>query len=273
MKLLKSFSMFIAVCTIFIACDKNDDSGGTEPPPVNSELASQFYPGGVGSVFKFRIDTVNTGGGFDSVGIRNTNFANSQIIDNQEVFNQTNTVTLSDTVINSDLQFWRTDVGVYFVVDTSGINDLIDELLSSTAIDSTLLQNVVFSISSQLIAVSTPFGISWSAFALTAKDTITNISFNIMEVTGSPAGTESLFVLQLGENKTANKILYQLSITNPADIANPLIYPATGWFVKDIGLVKLQGNRLLVNVLSSGSVNFADTSTTARESLLEYQIM
>ena len=53
-----------------------------------------------------------------------------------------------------------------------------------------------------------------------------------------------------------------MSIPNPDNPTqfNVQEYTATGWFAENIGLVKLSGNGLLVNTITTGAIDFADTT-------------
>jgi hypothetical protein len=83
--------------------------------------------------------------------------------------------------------------------------------------------------------------------------------------------------LQSGQvNETAEKINYvlTLSIPDPNDLTkvNVSTFESTAWFVKDIGLVKCQGNLTVVNAISGYDIDFADTTKTILQNLTSYQI-
>ncbi len=69
----------------------------------------------------------------------------------------------------------------------------------------------------------------------------------------------------------AVKIKYDLKIIE--DITTPARnYSAFGWFTDEIGLVKLEGNGLILNALISGEINPDDSTSTFTQELIDYHI-
>jgi hypothetical protein len=123
------------------------------------------------------------------------------------------------------------------------------------------------------ISLSTGF---WTAYRMNLK--IGNVyNINIVDVTAHYQGKENVFIEPDTTNRAAEKIRFDITISTPdaANITAPPIvqkYITTGWFVENIGLVKLEGNGLLINTLSGGGIDFADTSRSIRQEITSYNI-
>jgi len=51
-----------------------------------------------------------------------------------------------------------------------------------------------------------------------------------------------------------------------------ITFESAAWYVENIGLVQLSGNGLLINTLTSGRINFADSNKTIRQKIQAYDI-
>ncbi|MDZ7765442.1 MAG: hypothetical protein U5K00_13610 [Melioribacteraceae bacterium] len=76
---------------------------------------------------------------------------------------------------------------------------------------------------------------------------------------------------------TAEKIEYIATIKIPEsidDISNPetLTLSANAWFVKDVGLVKIEGSGLILGAFGSGELDFEDEGGMVSEILVNYTI-
>jgi hypothetical protein len=276
MKKSHLYIFLILTGLIILSCDKSD-TGPIDSIP-SDQIASAYYPGGLNSNFIYRQDTLQTGQSlFDSVGTRSSVFSNYAVSGGSENITQDNILNIRRTVINSTLNFRRTGAGIYFLIDSSGIDTLLSTLPDS------LKELVEFQIDNEIIAFSTPLnsGKVWSAFKAIVKLTGISLSLTLIEIQADYEGEEEVFVEALNANRMSRKIKYDLILKIPdvtsTDIAailntTPTIYHATGWFVKDIGLVKLEGNSYLINSLGSGNFNLGDTTGIAREVLTEFNL-
>jgi hypothetical protein len=275
-KILKICISILLTIIILSSCDKSENAPTETVPP--DQIASAYYPGGLNSTFAYRQDTlVTVQSVFDSVGNRNSVFSNYAVTGGSENITQDNILDINGSIINSKLNFRRTDAGVYFLIDTL---DIISVL--STIPDS-LIEQIEINIDNEINVFSTPFytGKNYSAFKATIGSSNLPIDFTLVEVKVNFEGDEEIFVEALSKNMLSQKMKYEIILKIPNSIttnildflsAPPTIYNAFAWFVKDVGLVKLEGNSFLINALNSGSFDLADTTGSAREVLTDFNL-
>jgi hypothetical protein len=265
----------LIIVLVMISCNEN---GNGPTNPAAQELASGYYPGGLGSTFNFRYDTLNNASNvFESVGTRFSEFTDYAVSGTSENIVQENTQTINGINTNSTLKLRRTNAGVYFLIDSLDLLPLLETLPDS------LKDRIEFQVDNEIIALSTPLQPTknWSAFkaVVTLKDF--GISLTLVELKVYYEGEEELFIEAVSENRMSKKIRYEFRLSIPdittTDLTALLNPPTTTfstecWFVEDVGLVKLEGNSFLINSLNSGSLTMSDTSGTAREVLTSYNL-
>ena len=276
MKILKICINIILTIIVFSSCDKSENAP-TETVP-SDQIASAYYPGGLNSTFTYRQDTIRTGQNtFDSVGVRNSVFSNYAVTGGSENISQDNIISINGININSKLNFRRTDAGIYFLIDTLDIISVLSMIPDS------LKEQIEFNIDTEINVFSTPFytGKNYSAFKATIGSSNLPINFTLVEVKVNFEGEEEIFVEALLKNVLSQKIKYEIILKIPNSVTTnildflstpPTIYNAYGWFVKDVGLVKLEGNSFILNALNSGSFELGDTTGSAREVLTNFNL-
>ena len=261
--------------SILAACSE-DENGPTDP--TSQESAAGYYPGGLGSTFNFRYDTLNSASNvFESVGTRFSEFTDYAVTGTSENIVQENSQAINGVNTNSTLKLRRTNAGIYFLIDSLDVLPLLEMLPDS------IKNRIEFQIDSEIIALSTPLqpNKNWSAFKalVTLKDF--GISITLVELKVYYEGEEELFIEAVSENRISKKIRYEFRLSIPdvtstdlTALLNPptTVFNTEGWFVEDIGLVKLEGNSFLINSLNSGSLTISDTSGIAREVLTSYNL-
>ncbi len=253
--------IFILIMTfiVFSSCKKSEDNSVT--PPVTSDN-SNYFPSNAGNYYKYNIErTPSTGS--RSIGTRNTRY--TVTTQGGGIYTlQTDTVIAGDsTFVNSSL-FRKSDSGVYYFLDTTGFSvNLPPEFISILPF---------LNIDSEMLLLSTPLqtGKGWPVFKV---NLVQGITLTVVDVEASYLGNESVALnLPSGTiNKTAAKIQYNFSLINPINLSKQTV-TAYGWYVADIGPVKWQGNGLLLNVFTGGEINFADSTTTGEESMIDYSV-
>jgi hypothetical protein len=271
MKRTLLFVFILLIVISVVGCDE-------ESNPVDNDIvgsASNYYPGGDGSEFNYLIDTVNSvTGSYANVGTRYSYFSGTTTINGTEYIVQKNETNLGNSpAVNSELNFRRTQTGVYISIDTTGLSNLLPDTLYQ-ALD---LEpgDIKLDADSEINIFSYPLfdGKNWSAFQLNI--TAAGFDFSLVEVKASYEGSESL-MLEGYEGTEAEKIKYTvtLSVPNPEDIFNPMeqSFSGYGWFAKDIGLMKLEGNALALTALNQGDIALADTNQIIRERLISHEL-
>ena len=73
--------------------------------------------------------------------------------------------------------------------------------------------------------------------------------------------------------KEAIKIKYTLLLTkNPTPPQVLQTFNAEAWIIQDIGPAKWEGSGTLVNIITGLGIDFGDTTTVVKQSLIDYQI-
>ncbi|MCU7494288.1 MAG: hypothetical protein HF314_18475 [Ignavibacteria bacterium] len=243
-------------------------NNSTEPAaPENKVTAVNYYPGNVGSRFIYSVDTTGAGG---AIGTRTSVFSGTRTIAGTEYISQVSTIkTGLDSVVNT-MYFRRSGTGVFFFIDTTGLYKFFPNSLKS---------QLTLQIDNELQAFNLNLDKNspWPAFSMNVKYGSLP-TFNIIDLTAYYEGSENLTLnLASGqETKQAEKIRYvfKLSIPDLNNPANPSqkTFTADTWFVKDIGVVKFQGNGTILGVLSGNGIDFADTTKTVSQNLTSYTI-
>jgi hypothetical protein len=249
-------TIFAVVLLIFVSCNKSSNPVSNN---TNQNSAAVYYPGNTGSSFNYSVQ-IDSLGGQSSQGERTVSFTGSTTIDNTSYFIQSNSTVLPVSTTNTNSYFRRTDGGVFFFVDTTGLYSYLGSY--TAVIDKEL----------DILSGSLDNNVSWKVFKLNV------LSFSIIDLTAYYKGSEGITLnLNSGQvNKSAEKINYIFTLIIP-DIGGPIppktsSFEATCWFVKDLGLVKSQGNLTIINAISGYKIDFADTTKTILQNLTSYEI-
>jgi hypothetical protein len=263
----KSLVYLVTLSLLIFAVSCSEDDGG--PDDTNDGgSAQEYYPGTTGSTFNYQGSTTDSSG--TNQYTRDVNYGPQQTVNNTTYIQQNNTITTLAGVSTGDFLFRRTDTGMFIYIDAT----IFSEMLDSSGIDPSL---VTITADPEIRLISYPFANTpqWDSFVVRVSAFGGLISLDVLKVTGNYRGQEQVTVMQ--QNMTAEKVEYVATIKIPEsieDIANPqtITVNATAWFVKDVGLVKLEGAGFLIGVLGGGDLDIEDESATASEVLVNYSI-
>ena len=51
-----------------------------------------------------------------------------------------------------------------------------------------------------------------------------------------------------------------------------ITFNANTWLAEDIGIVKMEGSSVVLNLISGGGLNLSDISNTATQNLIDYDV-
>lgn len=251
---------------LFISSCSSDDDGPTDPTDGTS--ATQYYPGGVGSTFNYQGQTTDSSG--TSNYTRDVSFSSQLNIGNTTYIIQNNNVNIGTATFSAEFPFRTSNTGMFIYIDTA----VFDELLDSLGIDPSLVTIIA---DQEVRLISYPFNTTpqWNAYTVKVTAFGGLISLNILELQGNYKGQEQLTIM--GQSMTAEKVEYIATVKIPEsleDIANPptVTLSAMAWFVKDVGLVKLDGSGVIIAAFTGGGLEFDDDASTATETLVAYDI-
>lgn len=264
------YAIFIV---LFVSCAS--DETPTENGEITGEVtARNYYPGGIGSSFNYRSDTLNIATGKSgTTSTRRTEISDFTIL-GDTIFTQNTEVEFENLGVNNvELDFRRTDFGIYIQIDSIGIFD------SLNINDSLNIVNIDFKIDDEFIALSYPFfpGKFWFAFLLQVSVQGSPF-FPIVTIKANYQGEEEIFVEAVSANRVAEKIKYTTDIVLPdlSDSTGTSVttqeFITNAWYVKNIGLVRLEGSNIIQGILT-GVISLPTNSTTMMiDELTSYEI-
>jgi len=252
------YILFIIInLLIFNYCS---DEKSTNPPDNNSPPAN-FFPNGDGTNYTYDVEQVDSIGNIQS-GLRYTLYDGVSTIESTQYQNQFDSLMIETINITGITNFRKTGTGVFYFVDTTGISDIVpDSLLSVISLPS----------ESRLVLFPLEEGSFWPVYSITISNQ--NINFSPLVINGVFAEKEIITInLISGDIETeATRVEYTFSIIT--DISQPpQKLTANAWFVDDIGIVKLEGRSILINIITGGGLEISDTTSTVTQSLIDFEI-
>ncbi len=261
------FLIVFSLTLFFTACSESDDNS-TEP--TDNESASQYYPGGVGTTLAYEgmaTDSNNTTTPYQ----REATFTGTDTQNSTEYTVQSNTITIGPSTTSGEFNFRITGSGMFIFIDPA----IFQEVLDSSGIDPNL---VTLTADPEIRLYAYPFADTpnWDAFVVRASALGGIVNLDLLKLTGSYQGQEQITVA--GSAMTAEKIQYTATIKIPESIdqiSNPetITVTAFAWFVKDVGLAKIQGSGLILSAFGSGELSFENDGGTVTETLVSYNIV
>ncbi len=241
---------------IFIGCEDNTP---TDPPEQNYP---DYFPGGIGSTFKYSVTEKDSIGNLVQSGSRNIFYSGTYNFRGRDYITQEDSLDFgSQSSVNTFL-FRKTETAVFYAIDTSQIALLIPD---------TLTQYVTLRDEMQLLFYPLTSGSTWSLYRITAQ-VQPGIEVKILEIITSFEATEQ-FDLNLTSgtiNVAAQKVKYTVELYSEIGV-EPETYTAYMWYAENIGLIKFEGNQFVVD-LGGGGVVFEPSPNILTQELMEYNI-
>lgn len=247
---------FIAFLSLLIL-NGCDEEAPNEPP---AQDFPDYYPGGIGSVLKYSVTETDSVGNTVQNGTRNIFYSGTTDFRGREYITQEDSLDFGIQSSVNTFLFRKSETGVFYAVDTAQISLLIPD---------TLKQYVTLRDEMQLLFYPLTSGSSWSLYRVTA-DVQPGISVRILDIIATFGAAEQLDLNLNSEiiSLNAQKIKYELEVFEDVS-SEPLRYTAFMWFVKDIGLVKFQGNQFILD-FSGGVISIDITENILSQELTEF---
>lgn len=248
---------FISLVYLFNACKDSDSTG---PPDV--DVDESYFPASDGSSYKYNIEETDSNG-TQNVGERSSWYSGTESKNNVLYQVQYDSVTIAGQPASSLSYFRKTDSGVFFFIDTTGLSSEVpDSLLQYLTIDSEM----------RLLFLPISEGTSWTAFRINLNyQGIFN--FNPIEVTAVYEGKENL-TLNLNSGNTnveAAKLKFNLKYQLDP-FAPPENFEAFGWLAKDIGFVKWEGSGTIIGAFTGSGIDFDNTASVVTMNISDFNI-
>jgi len=249
------FVVFLAVI-FFQSCDSDNP---TNPPNQNF---SDYYPGSVGSYYKYSVTERDTLGNIVQQGNRNVSYTGTTTYNSRDYITQSDTLVFDTLSSYNTFLFRKSDTGVFYAVDTSQISQLIPD---------TLRGYVSLRDEMQLLFYPLTAGSSWSMYRINAE-VQPGIEVKILDIIAAYDGAEQIDLnLSTGTvSVNSQRVKYTLEYYSDVN-SEPETYTAYMWFVENIGLVRFEGNQVVLS-LTGGGINIDISSNILTQELVEYNI-
>ena len=261
-KTLVSIVSILVVGILFNACK----SSTTSPTNNNGDISSSYYPNNEGTSYKYNVNREDSTGS-TTTGTRKSTYSGTVTLGGTVYQTQIDTLSFGGLTATSINYFRKTDAGVYLYLDTTGLSNVIPD---------SLIQYVSFS--NELTEFSFPMGSgkSWDVAQMNLK--YGALTINLIDVKAYYEGKESTTVNLDSGSKTFDaakiKYVFVFSTPNPSNplIVNKSTFNAYAWLVDNVGIVKWQGNGVILGAFAGGGINFSDTTSTVSQTLASYNI-
>lgn len=254
MKRIKIFTVIFFAILIFTGCKERLYQAETETYP-------DLFPLVRGSSFVYNVDSLDAAGNQFPIGKAYIKFTDTASFLNTLYLTQSDSLVLNSESILSLTHLRKTNAGIYYYTDTTGLGALIpDTLKMFTTVDG------------EISALSSPpvTGRTWNAYKFIAG------IFSVISLTAE-YGNEETLVLNLNgiekEVKT-RKVNYTLVITIPPQeqggTSAQFTFRGSGWYSENIGLVRLEGDSSLFSFIQGDISNLFTNQYKVVRTLKEY---
>jgi hypothetical protein len=253
---MKMLLFGITTLVFFFSCDSDSP---TNPPNQNFP---EYYPGSSGSYYKYSVTEKDTLGNIIQQGSRSIGFTGTATHNGREYTNQPDTLNFDTLSTNNTFLFRKSDTGVFYAIDTSQISQIIPD---------TLKQYVTLRDEMQLLFYPLTTGSTWSLYRITAE-VQPGIEIKIVDIIAEYDGAEQIDLnLTTGTvSVNSQRVKYTLEYYSDAN-SDPETYTAYMWFAENIGLVKFEGNQVVLS-LTGGGINIDISPNIVTQELIEYSI-
>ena len=229
------------------SCDK----GGSTGSGGGNEEKSNYFPNNDGAYYKYNVNRTDSGN-VQTTGTRSVKYDGMK--PGTAYQRQIDSSTIDAVTFVSESYFRKTDAGVYYFLDTTGLASNIPPQYQQYIPQ--------LSIDAEMILLSTPPPNNWPVFKILLATT------SVISVNATNLGTESFN--NGAVSGTALKVRYDVNITIPLLPAQTL--SAFCWFLPDVGVAKWEGNATVINALSGGGIDFGDSTTVITQDLSYYNL-
>ncbi len=264
-RILTVFTIVFVFAFLFNACK----SKSTTEPSGNVNTGN-YFPNGDGTSYKYAVTKTDSNGTAIS-GQRSTTYKGTTVLSGVTFQNEIDSLTFYGVTTTSSSLFLKSDTAVIFTIDTTGFSSLLPDSLRQ------YLQYIQVNTSLEIFQFPFRDGQSWPVLNVAFK--YGSISLNIASLKAYYQGIQqvSLNLTSGTVTDSAAAVKYVLSLSIP-DFTNPLAppqaysYSAYAWLVKNIGVVKMQGNGTILSAFTGAGIQFGDTTSTIIQSLKSYNI-
>lgn len=229
-----------------------------QPEP---ETYPDLFPLVKGSSFVYNVDSLDTAGNPFTIGKAHVSLRDTASFLYTVYTTMSDSLVLTSETIVNRTYIRKTNAGIYYFIDTTGLGALIpDTLKRLTTVDG------------EISALSVPpiTGRTWNAYKFIAG------IFSVISLTAEYGNEEILFMNLNGIDKEvkARKVNYTLVIAIPPQeqggTSSQFTFRGTGWYSENIGLVRLEGDSVLFGFIGGDITNLFTNQYKVRRTLTEY---
>lgn len=237
---------------IFTSCK---DSVSPEPPAV----VKNYFPLPNGAISRYSVDSVSGGSQYFNIGTKVTSFGSEQVTAGTPYFQQIDQIDyFSGGSVIQRSKVRKTQRGLYYYLDTSGVTGLIPDTLKPFV-----------QIDREITPLSLPFysGQTWSAFKFNV------VIIPIINCTATYLGSVTVTDTIRGVTGSvkAERVGYNLTISIPDLGQGPLnlTYSGEVWYAEETGVVRKEGDYFLFQFLAGSEIDLLLPNYKIRERLIE----
>lgn len=257
MKLIIRIQILLIILFLFYSCI---DEKSTNPD--TSIQNENYFPNSPGSNFKYEVTAVDSNG--DTLtGNRIITYDGDSLIERTNYQVQFDTLDIFSIKTSTASFFRTTETGVFYFIDTTTFTGLIPDSIKPAVDLQTEMRLFLFPL--------VP-GNTWTVYRI-SYDFNNQFGYNIINFSANYSTDEELQLNLNGMDKLiqTKKVEYMLTIQN--DPETPLQnYEATIWLADNIGIVKLEGDAVILGIFNGGGILLSGTSAVITQKLVEYNL-
>jgi hypothetical protein len=256
---IKNLILFLFLSAVFLTFNFCTTDNTTNPPEQNLK---NYYPGLKGTTYKYEILQKDSAAQLNNAE-RFVGYGDEVEIESVKYREQKDSVNDGSTVTEYVNYFRKTPTGVFYFIDTTGFLSLVPDSVRN-----------LISIQDEMRLFLNPLdaGSFWPVFRVTLN-LQPGFSINPIDINGYFIASEDLTLnLESGVTEIkAEKVKYDLDILTDLN-QTVRRFSAYAWFTEEIGIVKLDGNNVVINILLNGEINLSDTTAVLIHNLIDYDI-
>jgi hypothetical protein len=255
--LFKLITFFLVGIFIVYSCSEENTTNPSddENPPV-------YFPGTEGTYYKYDIIEADSNG-IISTGIRNVVYLEDTLINSTRYKLQVDSIQTNLQLSVSSSYFRTTITGVFYFIDTTGFISILPDSLQSSVEIQDEMRAYLFPLSE---------GTRWPVYRISVELN-EYIMVNLVDITGKFISDETLILNISDETQTVNTKKVEIEFKLRTDVADSVIsFNANTWLAEDIGIVKMEGSSIVLNLISGGGLDLSDINKTTTQNLIDYDV-
>jgi len=253
---IKYISLLLAGIFFIYSCSEENS---TNPPDENPLV---YFPNNEGTSYKYEIIETDINGVI-SMGIRNVVYLEDTLINSTRYKLQVDSIQTNLQLSVSSSYFRTTETGVFYFVDTTGFISILPDSLQSSVEIQNEMRAYLFPLSE---------GTAWPVYRISVELN-EFVIFNIVDITGKFISEETLILNISDETQTVNTKKVEIDFKfQTGDADSVTTFNANTWLAEDIGIVKMEGSAIVLNLISGGELDLSDIAKTTTQYLIDYDV-